>query len=336
VTVRERARTAGQGTGELAGSGAPVTVAVVSFNTRELLLRCLDSLAAEVRDGRAEVWVIDNGSADGSAAAAREHAPWARVQEAEGNLGFGGAVNAIARTTAGPWLLVLNADTELEPGALGALLGAADAPRVGVVAPRLRLPSGATQHSVHPFPTLVLTLAFNLGLHRLWPPAARHLCLEGFWDPDQPRAVPWALGACLLVRREAFAELGGFDERQWMYAEDLDLGWRLAQRGWITRYEPTARVHHASGAATGPAFGDRQRDRFLAATYALLARRRGPRRMRATAALNIAGAAGRLAWMAPLALLFRRWRRPAAENRRWLRAHVSALRAVRTTSVGLG
>lgn len=311
-----------------------MTVAVVSFNTRELLLRCLRSLARAAADGLAEVWVLDNGSTDGSVTAVREQAPWARVAAAERNLGFGGAVNEIARSTRGPWLLALNADTALEPGALEALLRAGEIAGVGAIAPRLLLADGATQHSVHPLPTIALTLYFNLGLHRLSPRTARRLCLPGFWDPERSRDVPWALGACLLLRREAFAGVGGFDECQWMYAEDLELCWRLAEQGWSTRYEPSARVQHASGAATAVAFGDRQRERFLAATYAMLARRRGAAAMLVIGAMNVLGAAARLAWMAPLAPVWRRWREPAADNRRWLRAHVAALREARIEARG--
>jgi N-acetylglucosaminyl-diphospho-decaprenol L-rhamnosyltransferase len=306
---------------------APVAVAVVSWNTRDLLLRCLGSLADAARAGQAEVWVVDNGSTDGSADAARRTAPWAEVLDAEANLGFGRAVNEVARRTRGQWLLCLNADAALEPGALDALLTAAADPRVGVVAPRLLLPDGATQHSVHPFPTIPLTLAFNLGLHRLDARIGDRLCLHGSWNPERGRVVPWAIGACLLLRRAAFDAVGGFDERQWMYAEDLDLGWRLAQRGLTTRFEPRARVRHESGAATSLAFGEQQRSRFLAATYALLRERRGPARMGATAAINIAGSGVRMVWMAPLSLLSPRWRDRNAENRSWLRAH---LRAVRT------
>lgn len=303
-----------------------VTVAVVSWNTRSLLLRCLRSLAPEVDAGIAQVWVVDNGSTDGSSEAARAFAPWARVIDADSNLGFGRAVNQIARRTRGDWLLTANADVALEPGALEALLHSGEDRRVGCVAPRLVLPTGATQHSVHPFPTVLLTLAFNLGAHRLSARVADRLCLENHWDPERRRVVPWAIGACLLLRRAAFDAVGGFDERQWMYAEDLDLGWRLSQAGWATRFEPRARVLHESGAATATAFGDEQVSRFLAATYAMLSRRRGAARMRATAAINVAGAAGRAAWMSPLAAIAPRWRDPSAENRRWLRAHLRALR----------
>jgi N-acetylglucosaminyl-diphospho-decaprenol L-rhamnosyltransferase len=320
VNLRERAWPA-------SADDTPVTVAVVSWNTRELLLRCLGSLAADVESGRAEAWVLDNASTDGSATAARRFAPWARVIDNDANVGFGRAVNEIARRTRGEWLLAVNADAALEPGALGGLVTGGEDPRVGAVAPRLVLPTGVTQHSVHPFPTVPLTLAFNLGLHRLSARIGDRLCLEEFWDPERARVVPWAIGACLLLRRAAFDAVGGFDERQWMYAEDLDLGWRLAQRGWTTRFEPRARVRHESGAATGPAFGDQQRSRFLAATYAMLATRRGAMRMRATAAINIAGASGRVAWMTPLAWLAPRWRRPRAENRLWLQAHLEAVRA---------
>ncbi len=309
-----------------------VTVAVVSWNTRELLLRCLRSLGGDAERGKAEVWVVDNGSSDGSPEAARAEAPWAHVVQTERNLGYGAAVNLVARATADPWLLAANADVALEPGALQKMLDAAADPQVGCVAPRLVLPSGATQHSVHAFPTLRFTSAFNLGLYRLSPRRAEAACLEGRWNPDRDRPVPWAIGACLLLRRAAFDSVGGFDESQWMYAEDLDLGWRLRQAGWVTWYEPHACVLHDASAATTLAFGSDRHAEFMTATYRLLLRRRGRARMLATAGLNLTGSTLRLAWMLPLAAVSGRWRTSAAETRRWLKAHLRALRAVSGSS----
>jgi GT2 family glycosyltransferase len=305
---------------------AAVTVAVVSWNTRDLLLRCLDSLQPDALSGRVAVIVVDNGSSDGSAQAARDRAPWAEVIEPGTNLGFGRAVNRVAATTNSEWLLAANADVALEPGALDAMLAAGSDRQVGGVAPRLLLPSGESQHSVHPLPTVPFTAAFALGLHRLSPRFAERFCVPGHWDPDRRRDVPWALGACLLLRRAAFDAVGGFDERQWMYAEDIELGWRLRDAGWRMRYEPSARVRHESSAATGAAFGDGQTERFMDATYAMLVRRRGPVRAHATAAIGAAGAAARMAWMAPLSLVSGTWRARFADNRRWLHAHLRGLR----------
>ena len=310
-----------------------VTVAVVSFNTRELLLRCLASLAVDAQAGRADVWVVDNCSSDGSAQAASDRAPWAHVVQPASNIGFGSAVNLVAARTEGEWLLAANADIELEPGALERTVRGGSDPRVGCVAPRLVLPSGATQHSVHPFPTVPLSLLFNLGLHHLSASVGDRLCLERCWDADRPRAIPWAIGACLLLRRRAFDAVGGFDEQQWMYAEDLDLEWRLHRAGWTVRYEPDAHVRHESGAATSGAFGAERESRFMAATYAMLRRRRGRVRTWATACINIAGAAVRAAWMSALALRFARWQEPSAQNRRWVKAHWDG---VRTPSLAAG
>src|SRR5438270_9697650 len=156
-----------------------IITAVVSWNTRELLLRCLRSLAPEVDRGRTEVWVVDNGSRDGSAESARSEAPWARVRDAPDNLGFGRAVNLVARQTRSEWLLMANADVALEPGARQAMLTRGADPRVACVAPRLILPSGATQHSVYPLPTVPFTLCFNLGLPRLTAGRADCICLAG-------------------------------------------------------------------------------------------------------------------------------------------------------------
>jgi glycosyltransferase involved in cell wall biosynthesis len=271
----------------------PVTVAVVSFDTRALLLRCLDSLEPEADAGRVQVWVVDNSSSDGSAAAARERAPWARILEPGENLGFGRAVNLVAAQTGSPWLACANADVALEPGALEALLAAGAARSVGCVAPRLVLADGSTEHSVFPFPTIPFTVAFNLGLHRLSRRLGDRLCLQGLWDPGRPRAVPWAIGAFLLLWREAFDEVGGFDARRWLYA----------------------------------AFGDDRIPRSTRATYAVLLRRRGLARTWITAAVNVAGAAARVAWMAPLASVVGRWRGPLRRSRMWLSAHRQGLRS---------
>jgi len=265
-----------------------VAVAVVSWNTRDLLRDCLRSL---VDEPLAEVWVVDNASTDGSAAMVAQEFPSVRLVASDRNLGFGPAVNLVASKTAAPWLAPANADIELRPGALGALLDAGERrPRAGILAPRLELPSGETQHSVYAFPTIPFTARFNLGFHRR---IGDRLCLEGFWDPSRERDVDWAIGAFLLVRRAAWDAAGGFDQGQWMYAEDLDLGWRVARAGWSTHYVPSARVLHHASAATTQAWGDERTLRWLRSTYAWMLRRRGLARTRITAAINVAGAYAR-------------------------------------------
>jgi N-acetylglucosaminyl-diphospho-decaprenol L-rhamnosyltransferase len=308
----------------VAVSGPPVTVAVVSYNTRERLLRCLASLADDVSDGRARVVVVDNASLDGSAAAARAAAPWARVVALADNIGFGAAVNLVAAQSDGEWLAVANADTEMRAGSLARLMAAGADPGVAALAPRLVLPGGGVQHSVGPLPTVALALAFAVGLPRLSRRFGDRLCLDGYWDSGRERDVPWAIAAFLLLRRSAFDAVGGFDDRQWMYAEDLDLGWRLRDAAYRTRYVPGATIGHVAAAATQAAFGDerRRRRRYMAATYRVIARRNGPARARVTAVVNALGAAGRLAWLVPLGLLDRSRRAQARDTADWLIVHL--------------
>ena len=147
------------------------------------------------------------------------------------------------------------------------------------------------------------------------------LAIPGRWDATRPRDVDWAVGAFLLVRRAGWNEVGGFDPGQWMYAEDLDLGWRLRRAGWSTRYEPRAVVTHHESAAARQAFGENLPARWLPATYEWVARTHGPVRARATAALNVAGA-----W-ARTVLATSRYRRGV--QARWLRAHRRAAASAR-------
>ena len=307
----------------------PVLVAVVSWNTRDLLDKCLASLRPEAEAGRASVWVVDNASTDGSAELVAERHPWARLVAAQENLGFGRAVNTVA-AQAEPgweWIAPANADVALEPDALTALLAAGvDDDRAGALAPRLVLPDGTTQHSVYGLPSFAASAAFNLGLQRALPGLGDRMCLEGHWDPDRARTVPWAIAAFRLVRREAWEAVGGFDERQFMYAEDLDLGWRLHRAGWRTRYVPSARVRHASAAATSQAWGDDRVERWQTATYAWMLRRRGPTRTRLVAAVNVAGAAVRWLTFAALTRVWPRrygWLRD--RWRAWTRRHLVGL-----------
>jgi N-acetylglucosaminyl-diphospho-decaprenol L-rhamnosyltransferase len=287
-----------------------IAIVVVSWNTRELLDRCLLSMRSDVDAGLAEVWVVDNGSSDGSQELVRDAHPWAGLVLPDENLGYGPAVNLAAARSRARWIAPSNSDVELFPGALRALLdGAAGDPGAGAVGPRLILPDGRTQPSVQPFPGPAGALAGILGTLR--PGCSR------VWDPERPARVPWVTGAFLIVRREAWDEIGGFDAAQWMYAEDLDLCWRLKRAGWATRYEPSARVRHALSAAASKAFGSGMELRIHAATYAWMARRRGLLATWTTAGLE-AGAAA-LLW-AVASLLGRggslRWRERAR------RAHV--------------
>ena len=301
----------------------PVAVAVVSFNTRALLDACLRSLRADRDAGRAEVWVVDNGSTDGSAELVRDAYPWARLVVRGDNPGFGAAVNLVAARTQAAWVAPANADLAVAPGALAALLAAGAAhPRAGILAPRLQTPDGRWQHSVHPFPGLGSALVVNAALGSVLPAAGRRLALDGHVDPDAGRWVDWAHGALLLVRRAAWDAAGGFDDAQWLYAEDLDLCWRARRAGWRTRYVPEAVVVHHVSAATSAAFGDERDERAQRAAYAWAARRLGPRRARALARVNVAGARGRAA------LLLAAGPRAAArraELRRWARLHATGL-----------
>jgi len=311
----------------MTGTAPQISVAVVSWNTRDLLDRCLRSVEPEVKARRSEVWVVDNGSTDGSVELVRERYPWTRLVVAGENLGFGKAINLVAERTRTPWIAAANADVALGAGSLERLLRTgSEYPRAGILAPRLVLEDGATQHSVYSFPTLPFTLFLNLGLTSVSDRLADRLMLMGHWDPERRRRVDWAVGAFLLIRRAAWAEVGGFDPDQWMYAEDLDLGWRMARAGWMTCYEPNAIVYHRSGAAAEQMWPDRRQEQWMRSTYAWMLRRRGIARTRAVALLNVAGAAVRAAAITPAAHAEpERWEARRRELWRWARLHAIGL-----------
>ena len=226
-----------------------VGVVVVSFETRELLRECLASV---IEDGAAEVIVVDNASSDGSAEMVSSDFPTARLVVNAVNVGYGSAANQGVRTCPLSTVLLLNADTRVRPGTLGALgVYLEEHPTAALVGPRIVDEAGVRQPSCFPFPdplhtfldtTVVGGLARALpSLRRRWPTA---------YLPESGSSVPWLLGAALAIRREPFLGLGGFDEAFFLYSEEVDLCYRVTQAGWEVHFTPNATVVHTGGAST--------------------------------------------------------------------------------------
>lgn len=172
----------------------------------------------------------------------------ARVIRTGANLGYGGGANAGAIDAEQPWLVVANTDIVWEPGALDALIDAAEPdPRVAAVGPALLNPDGTVYPSARELPSLTQGVGHALFV-RVWPgnpwTRAYHRRQE---EAGSQRFAGWLSGACLVLRREAFEQVGGFDDTYFMFFEDVDLGERLATAGWRNLYVPSARVTHVGG-----------------------------------------------------------------------------------------
>ncbi|MEO0964985.1 MAG: glycosyltransferase family 2 protein [Planctomycetota bacterium] len=226
-----------------------LSVVIVSYNTREMTLECLDTLAEALTRLDAEVFVVDNASTDGSVDAVRAAYPDAVVIANDDNAGFGAANNQAFARAAGRYLLLLNSDAFPEPGALEALVAFAERhPDAGVVGPRTLCPDGSLQQSCFHYPSPWLAWRENLWLHRLMRRHPRFGDM-GAWPHDEVREVDFVIGACMLVRRDAYDAVGGFDERFFMYAEESDWQKRIGAAGFGVWFTPDAVVTHIGGAS---------------------------------------------------------------------------------------
>jgi N-acetylglucosaminyl-diphospho-decaprenol L-rhamnosyltransferase len=228
-----------------------VAAVIVNYNSGALLLGCVRSVRA---DGVADIVVVDNGSTDGSLDALAAADVPARVLRMARNLGYGSAANRGVAATTSTYVLVMNADTVVEPGMVKGLVAALEAdPHLGVIGPRLDNSDGTLYPSVREFPKLgdAIGHAFLVDLMPNNPFTRRYRMLD--WDHREARRVGWVSGACFLARRQAFDAVGGFDEAYFMYLEDVDLCWRLSRAGWAAAYEPSAGVMHVQGVSTARA-----------------------------------------------------------------------------------
>ena len=245
MTSRENARgNAAPHTGSLQRL-PELSVIIVSYRCRRLLEDCLDSLAIQRADVNLEVMVLDNDSGDDTLEAAAAH-PWVIAEALPKNLGFGYANNLGFDRAAGRAVLALNPDTVLPAGALRACLDELWAhPEIGVLSPRLVDRDGLLDRRCkRGFPTPWSSLCYFTGLDRYFTgPRSTHYT-AGWLDEHETGDVESVTGAFMLMRADALAEVGGFDEQFFMYAEDLDLCLRFIQHGWRVRYWPGVNVVH--------------------------------------------------------------------------------------------
>lgn len=220
-----------------------LSVCLVSYNTRALLERCLDALG---REGADEMIVADNASQDGTPAMLAEKFPRVRRFCNAENLDYTRAMNQCLRAARGAFVLLLNPDTEPQPGALRELQNAlAQHPQWGAAGARLEFPDGSLQRTGNRFPTRAFLLFDALGLNARFPNnRVRRANVYAEWDRAREREVDALSGACLLVRRAALEQVGLLDERFTMYTEEVDWCKRMRARGWRVGFVPGARVVH--------------------------------------------------------------------------------------------
>lgn len=264
---------------------------MVTWNTRALTASAVHQLRKAATQARWRLFVHDNASADGTADAVRAAAPEAVIVRSPVNLGFGRAVNVATARGRAPWLLLLNSDAWPDHGALDALVAAAERhPAAAVVAPLLLRPDGTPEHSVHALPSLTVAMAGAVGTR--WVPSqlAQKLLLNGAWDHDRERPVGWAVGAAWLMRRSAWQRLGGFDERYFMYGEDVQWCARANRAGYEVWFTPTAVVRHVGNASGAAGYGTRRPAAALHNVYRFYREEHGRFPTTLYRFLNVAGA----------------------------------------------
>jgi hypothetical protein len=229
-----------------------LSVIIVNWNSREYLRRCLVTLFASPPRMSFEVIVIDSGSFDGCDEMLRAHFAQVHFLQRHDNVGFAAANNIGAETATGRTLLFLNPDTEIHAGAIDRLHQSLEAlPNAGVVGPRLLNTDGSLQRScVQPMPTILNQLLDIDFLQRLFPHRRIWLTAAAFEDRREPVPVEAVSGACMMMRKDLFERVGRFSTDYFMYAEDLDLCWKLHCIGRKNYYAPTANVVHHGGGST--------------------------------------------------------------------------------------
>lgn len=238
-----------------------LSIIVVNYNSLCFMIACLASIAECLKPGGHETILIDNGSINGCSQLIKEKFPGLSFIENAKNLGFARAVNQGFAIAKGKYLLILNPDIKLLPGSVEKAIHFLDKnPEVGLLLPKLVNPDGSLQFSCrtfYDFPTLLFRRTPLGKIFPNHPVIRRHLMMD--WDHNEVRKVDWGLGASMVIRREALKGGKVFDERFFLYFEDVDLCFSLKKEGWKVVYCPNVVMvhHHVRQSAQG--FMNRER-----------------------------------------------------------------------------
>lgn len=221
-----------------------ISVVIVNLNTKALLISCLSSVCRELERTEAEVFVVDNGSIDGSEEAVRMGFPQVSLIANRRNVGYAKANNQAIKLSQGRYVLLLNPDTRVKEGALEPLLRfMKGCPEAGGAGAQLLNGDGSKQNSIATFPSLSTELLNKSLLRRLFPdrfPGKERNYAE-------PIEVDSVIGACMMVRREAIEQVGMLDEDYFLFLEETDWCFRMRKAGWKVYHVPEAEVIHFQG-----------------------------------------------------------------------------------------
>jgi len=227
-----------------------LSIIIVSWNTKDYLLKCLNSIYRNIKNMTFEIIVIDNASSDGSTEMIRLKFFDVILIENKQNIGFGAANNQAIKRSGGKYVLILNPDTEILGESLNTMVTFLNEnPKVGIVGPKILNPDNSIQLTcARNFPTLATEFFWLTSLVRRFPKnrVIGHY-LMSYWDHNDRRRVDCLSGACMMVRRDTLEKLGLFDEDYFMYGEDVDLCYHIKKSGWQIWYLPEAQIIHSGG-----------------------------------------------------------------------------------------
>jgi GT2 family glycosyltransferase len=255
--------------------GLDLSFVLVNWNTKELIQEALSSIINTVRGYAYEIFLVDNGSEDGSSTAVKKTFPQVKLILNKTNQGFARAVNQAIDRAGGRYVVLLNSDARLQEGAVQAfMIFMEDNPDVGIAGGQLINADGSLQNSIAPFPSLTTELLNKRLLRTLLP------C----YYPGKEREYPVPIdvdslvGACIIVRREAIDEVGKLDEGYFFFMEETDWCLRMREHGWRVSFVPHARIIHLQGVSTAMAKAEAKIE-FYRSRYHLFTKWHGKAKM---------------------------------------------------------
>ena len=230
------------------GNELDISIIIVNWNTKKLLLDCLASISETIQNVSMEIWMVDNASSDGSVEAVRHFYPDVKIIQNRKNLGFAAANNKAFKRMLGRYALLLNTDTVLTEGAVESIFTFMEKkPEAGMACGQLLNPDGSKQNSIASFPGLT-SLIFNETLLRILLPEQYPSKRREY---NRPIEVDSCIGACLMVRKKAMDHVGFLDEDYFFFFEETDWARRIKQAGWKIYFVPSAKITHFQGQSVG-------------------------------------------------------------------------------------